>query len=111
MNERIGMEPLRRLPWNSPEDKPAYVALGDGVINQVADSVETDTLRAARADAGCALALAGQPEASQAELRAGLRALANVTLAAVAVAELRGERLDAPAAVALNEALREAFRR
>ena len=111
MNERIGIEPLRRLPWNSPEDKPAYVAPGDGVINRVADSVEADTLRAARADAGYALALAGQADASRDELSAALRALASVTLSVVAVADLRGERLDEPAAVALNEALREAFRR
>ncbi|MFK4689836.1 hypothetical protein [Streptomyces pristinaespiralis] len=104
-------EPLRRLPWTGPEGKAEYVTPGEGVINQIADSTEAHIIGMARDDAAYALAMVEQSGITRAELRSVVRKLAETVKSVAYVAELRGERLDAPAARALEEALRTAFRR
>lgn len=107
-------EPLRRLPWDGPEGKPAYVPPGDGMINRLANSTEAHILNVARDDAAYALAMVELPGTSRAELCLMVRKLAGTVSEVAKVADLRGERLAepayAPAVRALSEALREAFR-
>ncbi|MFJ8720949.1 hypothetical protein [Streptomyces sp. NPDC093269] len=117
MTEPIGAETherLRRLPWNGPEGKPEYVTPGEGVINQIADSTEAHIIGMARDDAAYALTMVELPEVSRAELCIVLRKLASAVKDVAHVAELRGERLSepvyGPAARALEEALRTAFK-
>ncbi|MFJ3226476.1 hypothetical protein ACIPJS_24465 [Streptomyces sp. NPDC086783] len=63
----------------------------------------------ARNDAAYALTMAERPEVSCAELRMLVRKLATAVTDVASVAELRGERLNAPVAMALEEALRAAL--
>ncbi|MGW8877166.1 hypothetical protein [Streptomyces mirabilis] len=64
----------------------------------------------ARSDAAYALTMAERPEVPSEELRVLIRKLASAVKDVASVAELRGERLNAPVARALEEALREALR-
>lgn len=44
------MKPLRRLPFNSPDGKPAYLQSdGDGYLSRLADQIEAEQLRTAQA--------------------------------------------------------------
>ncbi|MGW7243183.1 hypothetical protein [Streptomyces sp. NPDC054804] len=66
-------------------------------------------LTMARNDAAYAVTMAHRPEVSRAELCALIEKLAESVRDVASVAELRGERLNAPAARALEEALRSAM--
>lgn len=103
-------ERLRRLPWTGPDGMAEYVAPGEGV-DPIADRMEAHTITMARNDAAYALTMAERPEVSRADLRLLVHKLASAVNDVAHVAELRGERLSAPAARALEEALRAAMRR
>ncbi|WP_158813356.1 hypothetical protein [Streptomyces rimosus] len=100
-------ESLRRLPWTSPEGAAEYAAPGE--VDQIADHTEAHIINAARNDVAYALAMAQRPETSRAELCALIEKLAGAVREVASVAELRGERLNAPAAKALESALRAAL--
>ncbi|MFF5649519.1 hypothetical protein ACFY8N_13925 [Streptomyces collinus] len=76
---------------------------------QLRDRTEDHTISAARNDAVYALAMSQRPEASRAELCSLIGQLATRVREVAHVAELRGERLNSPAARALEEALRAAL--
>ncbi|MFG3204830.1 hypothetical protein [Streptomyces sp. NPDC048192] len=82
-------------------------------MDQIADRAEAHIIRMARSDAAYALTMAQRPEVSRAELCALVVKLADAVKDVASVAELRGERLSepmyAPAARALEKALREAL--
>ncbi|MFE9063231.1 hypothetical protein [Streptomyces violaceusniger] len=82
-------------------------------MDQIADRTEAHIISMARNDAAYALAMAQRPEITHAELCALVEKLAGSVKEVVSVAELRGERLSeptyAPAARALEKALREAL--
>lgn len=110
MSEPIGTathEPLRRLPWTGPEGVAEYAAPGE--VDQIADRTEVHIIRTARNDAAYALTMAQRPEVSRSDLCALIEKLAGAVKEVASVAELRGERLNAPAARALEEALRAAL--
>ncbi|MFE2686942.1 hypothetical protein [Streptomyces mirabilis] len=79
-------------------------------MDQIADRTEAHIISMARNDAAYALTMAQRPEASRAELCRLVQKLAGAVKDVASVAELRGERLNAPVARALEEALREALR-
>ncbi|MFE3407330.1 hypothetical protein ACFXMT_03120 [Streptomyces mirabilis] len=81
-----------------------------GEVDQIADSTEAHIIRTARSDAAYALTMSQRPEVSRAELCSLIEKLAGAVKDVASVAELRGERLNAPVARALEEALREALR-
>ena len=83
---------LRRLPWRE-DDRPAFVPPGDGLVNRLADALETELIETAQADAARARDLADEAAATPAELRAALRFVAHSAEDAALVAVLRGERL------------------
>ncbi|MFJ7785749.1 hypothetical protein ACIQY8_24205 [Streptomyces albidoflavus] len=93
MNDTIR---LRRLPWQEG-DKPAFVNPGDGMVTRLADAMEAEMIETAQSDARRALALAGDPSVSRAELQVAVRYLASAVQDAALVADLRGERLPAVA--------------
>ncbi|MGW3024796.1 hypothetical protein [Streptomyces sp. NPDC001221] len=114
MTDPIGAErhePLRRLPWTSPDGKTEYVTPGSGVINQIADSTEAHIVSMAREDAADALAMVERPEVSPAELAIFVRKLASAVNDVAHVAELRGERLNEPAPDLAARALAAALRK
>ncbi|MEU5198875.1 hypothetical protein AB0G86_33345 [Streptomyces scabiei] len=104
MTEPIG----RRLPWNGPDGSAEHAAPSEGV-DLIADRTEAHIINAARNDAAYALAMAQRPEVSRAELCSLVGKLAGAVKDVAGVAELRGERLNAPVAMALAEALRGAM--
>ncbi|MFE2701761.1 hypothetical protein [Streptomyces mirabilis] len=79
-------------------------------MDQIADRTEAHIISMARNDAAYALTMAQRPEVSPAELCGLIQKLAGAVKDVASVAELRGERLNAPVARALEEALREALR-
>ncbi|MQY15244.1 hypothetical protein SRB5_54230 [Streptomyces sp. RB5] len=87
------MSTLRRLPWTD-EGRPAYVPLGDGMVNRIADAMELEILAGALRDARRAEDLGRVAGASVAEFRTVVAWLAHAVRDAVNVAVLRGERLD-----------------
>ncbi|MGW9026738.1 hypothetical protein ACWGQ5_21625 [Streptomyces sp. NPDC055722] len=99
---------LRRLPWTDG-DKTAYVTPGDGIVNAIADAMESGILVTAREDVARARSLAADMAASRAELRMAIQYLARGVEDVALVADLRGERLgmeaaeDAPADEPLYE--------
>ncbi|MFE4577324.1 hypothetical protein [Streptomyces chartreusis] len=70
---------------------------------------EEHRISTARNDAAYALAMVHRPEVSRADLCSLIERLAVAVREVTHVAELRGERLNAPAARALETALREAL--
>ncbi|MFJ3619599.1 hypothetical protein ACIPSH_15820 [Streptomyces iakyrus] len=76
---------------------------------QLRDRTEEHTISAARNDAVYALAMSQRPDASDDELRSLIGQLVVRVREVAHVAELRGERLNSPAARALEEALRAAL--
>jgi hypothetical protein len=70
---------------------------------------EEHRINTARSDATYALAMVHRPEVSRADLCSLIERLAVAVREVAHVAELRGERLNAPAAKALETALREAL--
>ncbi|MGW3629561.1 hypothetical protein ACWD7F_05250 [Streptomyces sp. NPDC005122] len=97
-------EPLRRLPWTGPEGTAEYGEPGE--VDQLADRTEVHIINMALNDAAYALIMAQRPEASRAELCSLIEKLAASVKGVASVAELRGERLNAPVARALEQALR-----
>ncbi|WP_434795186.1 hypothetical protein WN979_14475 [Streptomyces albidoflavus] len=87
---------LRRLPWDE-DGRAAFVSPGDGFVNRLANAIEVEIIETARNDARRALALAGDPSVSRAELQVAVRYLASAVQDAALVADLRGERLPAVA--------------
>ncbi|MFC8005559.1 hypothetical protein ACFUCH_13520 [Streptomyces olivaceus] len=90
------MSALRRLPWDGPDGKSAFLVSDDphGLMSVLADQAEAHALETAQRDVERALALTDDDAVSRAELRLAVRWLAHAVDAAVNVAELRGERLD-----------------
>ncbi|MER7394824.1 hypothetical protein ABT381_04820 [Streptomyces sp. NPDC000151] len=86
------METLRRLPWTE-EGRAAYVPLGDGIVNHLADVMEAEILGTAKADVSRARALVGDSAASRTELCRAVQYLACAVEDAALVADLRAERL------------------
>ncbi|MFF3447668.1 hypothetical protein ACFYXJ_11135 [Streptomyces sp. NPDC002667] len=78
-------------------------------MDQIADRAEAHIINMARNDAAYALTMAERPEVSHAELCRLIEKLAGAVQDVVSVAELRGERLNAPVARALEDALRSAL--
>ncbi|MFJ3286738.1 hypothetical protein ACIPMW_15845 [Streptomyces sp. NPDC086669] len=76
---------------------------------RIMDRTEALLINAARNDAAYALAMA-RPEVSRADLCSLIRKLATAVQDVAQVAEARGARLNSPAALALETALREALR-
>lgn len=87
---------LRRLPWQEG-GRAAFVSPGDGMVNRMADAIEEQIIETAQSDARRALALAGDPGVSRAELGIAIQYLSSAVQDAALVAELRGERLPAVA--------------
>jgi len=75
----------------------------------MAERTEEHVIRAARNDAAYALAMVDRPEVTRADLCLLVRKLAGAVNDVASVANLRGERLNSPAAKALEEALRAAL--
>jgi hypothetical protein len=76
---------------------------------QLRDRTEDHTISVARNDVVYALAKSQRPEVSRDELCSLIARLAVRVREVAHVAELRGERLNSPAARALEEALRAAL--
>jgi hypothetical protein len=87
-------EPLRELPWQMDDGKPAFTTYGNGVVNSLADVHEETLLALARQDAIRARELARDPTNSPAEFRLAVRTLVQAVRSAANVADLRGHRLD-----------------
>jgi hypothetical protein len=98
---------MRRLPWNSPEGTADYAP--HGLVDHIADRAEADIITRARNDASYALAMAQQPEASRETLSRLVVTLAGHLRDVTSVADMRAERLNSPAAKALEGALRAAL--
>jgi hypothetical protein len=75
-------------------------------VDVIADRTETHIISTARNDAAYALTMSQRPEATREELCALVAKLAGAVKDVAEVAELRGERLNNPAARALEDALR-----
>ncbi|WP_217134817.1 hypothetical protein [Streptomyces sp. AC558_RSS880] len=73
---------------------------------RITDQTEAHIISTARNDAAYALTMAQRPEASRADLCRLVEKLAGAVKDVAEVAELRGERLNNPAARALEDALR-----
>jgi hypothetical protein len=100
-------EHMRRLPWNSPEGVADYAP--HGVVDHIADRAEADIITRGLNDAAYALVMAQRPEASQVELSRLVVKLAGHVRDIASVADMRAERLNSPAAKALEGALRAAL--
>lgn len=88
---------LRRLPFDGPDHKPAYVPDGgSGVVTAPADALEATALDDAADVLGHSRAMIGRSEATRPELRFTARRLAESLDAVLAVAGCRGERLPEP---------------
>ncbi|MCF3174761.1 hypothetical protein IPZ61_15695 [Streptomyces sioyaensis] len=98
---------MRRLPWNSPAGAADYAP--HGVVDHIADRTETDIINRARNDAAYALVMTQRPEASREELCRLVAKLAGHVRDVSSVADMREERLNSPAAKALEGALRAAL--
>ncbi|MEU0739343.1 hypothetical protein [Streptomyces sp. NPDC006134] len=75
----------------------------------MAERTEEHLIRAARNDAAYALVMVERPETTRADLCLLVRKLAGAVNDVASVADLRGERLNSPAAKALERALLTAF--
>jgi hypothetical protein len=84
-----------------------YAASGD--VDRIADRAEAHIISMARSDAAYALTMAQRPEISRDELCRLMAKLAEAVKDVANVADMRGERLNSPAARALEEALRAAL--
>ncbi|MGQ4441802.1 hypothetical protein ACN6LI_007438 [Streptomyces violaceoruber] len=73
------------------------------------ERTEDHLITSARNDAAYALAMAQRPEVTRDQLSHIVSKLASAVQDVAGVAELRGERLNAPVAVALADALRSAL--
>ncbi|MEW2454378.1 hypothetical protein [Streptomyces albus] len=80
--------------------------MADDEQQRFTNQTETHTISTARSDAAYALTMAQRPEVSRAELCVLVAKLAGAVKDVAEVAEVRGERLNNPAARALEEALR-----
>ncbi|WP_448317541.1 hypothetical protein [Streptomyces sp. CO7] len=87
-------EPLRELPWQTDDGKPAFTTYGNGRLNSLADAHEETLLAVARQDAIRARELVRAPATTSAELSLALRTLVHAVRSATHVADLRGHRLD-----------------
>jgi hypothetical protein len=98
---------LRRLPWNSPEGTADYAP--HGLVDHIADRTEADIIGRARNDAAYALVMSQRPGVSTEELCRLVSKLAGHVRDVTSVADMREERLNSPAAKALEGALRAAL--
>ncbi|MFJ9318836.1 hypothetical protein [Streptomyces globisporus] len=98
---------LRRLPWNGPDGSADHAPYG--LVDHIADRTEADMITAARNDAAYALVMGQQPETSRAELSRLVCKLAGHVRNVASVADMRADRLNSPAATALESALRAAL--
>ncbi|MGC2997546.1 hypothetical protein ACPF8X_03850 [Streptomyces sp. G35A] len=73
---------------------------------RITDQTEAHLISMARNDAAYALTMAQRPEVARADLCRLVEKLAGAVKDVAEVAELRGERLNNPAARALEDALR-----
>ncbi|MFE1763073.1 hypothetical protein ACFW81_02455 [Streptomyces angustmyceticus] len=100
-------EHMRRLPWNGPEGTADYAA--HGLVDHIADRTEADIVSRARNDAAYSLIMSQRPEASREDLCRLVAKLAGHVRDVASVADMREERLNSPAAKALEGALRAAL--
>jgi hypothetical protein len=98
---------MRKLPWNAPDGSADYAP--HGVVDHIADRAETDIINRGRNDAAYALVMAQRPEITHKELCALVAKLAGHVRDIASVADMRAERLNSPAAKALEGALRAAL--
>jgi ketopantoate hydroxymethyltransferase len=77
-----------------------------GEHQRITDRAEAHIISMARSDAAYALTMAQRPEVSRDELCRLMAKLAEAVKDVANVADMRGERLNSPAARALEEALR-----
>jgi hypothetical protein len=98
---------MRKLPWNAPDGSADYAP--HGVVDHIADRTEADIISRARNDAGYALVMTQRPEATREELCRLVAKLAGHVRDVASVADMREERLNSPAAKALEGALRAAL--
>jgi hypothetical protein len=77
-----------------------------GEHQRITDRAEAHIISMARSDAAYALTMAQRPEVSRDELCRLMGKLAEAVKDVANVADMRGERLNSPAARALEEALR-----
>ncbi|MEV7234270.1 hypothetical protein AB0N06_09835 [Streptomyces sp. NPDC051020] len=70
------------------------------------DRAEAHVINTARSDAAYALTMSQRPEVSRDELCCLVAKLAGAVRGVASVADMRGERLNSPAARALEDALR-----
>ncbi|MFG2637015.1 hypothetical protein ACGFX8_24660 [Streptomyces sp. NPDC048362] len=108
--------PLRRLPWETAGGLPCYVPQGDGLVNELADTVEAEMIRSALDDGAGAVLLAEDPSATKEDLRHAVRLIAYGLDDVVRVAELRAERIPGKPTTGerarlLTEAMRASMRR
>jgi hypothetical protein len=87
-------EPLRELPWQEADGRPAYTTYGNGMVNALADTHEETLLATAREDAIRARELVRDRAVSPAELLFAVRTLVHAVRSATRVADLRGHRID-----------------
>ncbi|MEU1510915.1 hypothetical protein ABZ490_01970 [Streptomyces sp. NPDC005811] len=73
---------------------------------RITDRTEAHTINTARNDAAYALTMSQRPEISRDELCRLVAKLAGAVRDVASVADMRGERLNSPAARALEDALR-----
>lgn len=98
---------MRRMPWNAPDGSPEYAP--HGVADHIADPAEEHVISRARNDAAYALIMTQRPEITATELSALVAKLAGHVRDVASVADMRQERLNSPAAKALEGALRAAL--
>ncbi|OEJ39022.1 hypothetical protein BGK70_13485 [Streptomyces agglomeratus] len=79
------------------------------MVDHIADRTEAHIISMARNDAAYALTMAQRSEVSRDELCRLVEKLAGHVRDIASVADMRGERLNSPAAKALEEALRAAL--
>ncbi|MFI2188020.1 hypothetical protein [Streptomyces sioyaensis] len=98
---------MRRLPWEGPDGTAEYAP--HGVTDHIADAAETHIINRARNDAAYALIMIQRPEITHKDVCALVAKLAGHVKDVASVADMREERLNSPAAKALESALRAAL--
>lgn len=88
--------PLRLLPWTTPEGKPCFLSSDndEGVLSRLADGVEAAQTSTGAEVLGGAKAVLADPQVGARELRFALAQVTEVLGDVLRVAESRGARLS-----------------